>query len=551
MKKGFQAAQLAGIDLRWVYRSGITLGIISGSLGLAWVSSGLTDIRGFGPFLGVFILAAGISYILWYLLRRDKGLEIPAWLGWLLLAGVLLRLGAGAFWFAGMPKLGHGTAAEQAGYVMADAYQRDQAAWELAKSTKSLERAFLGYRSADQYGGLLFLSALIYRYLGGEVHQPLLIVVLAAVASSLAVLFIWGFSIRAWDEGVAKVAAWGMALYPEAVLLGSSQMREAFTITLVAISFYGLVRYWQERSWQGLLWCIGSLILCVPFSPPIAALLLIMLVVQAIIMGNWRILKGARLWLLLGICALVIAAALWLAWSQFAPQNISNPIDMIGWWIRKSTDWQQYLSERASGWIQRTFDHTPVWFHGPFLLVYGIVRPFLPAALVDQSAAIWQGIAIWRAAGWTLLLAFLVYTPVLAIKEVPERRFVMGLSLVVWLGILIASFRGGGDQWDNPRYRVAFASLQLALGAWVWSRGRRKADPWLRRALIGAGIILGWFLPWYLRRYTTFFWPVVDLFKTVGLGVFSAVLFFLWDWARTMDKDAGGKGIKSSLKDLR
>jgi hypothetical protein len=62
---------------------------------------------------------------------------------------------------------------------------------------------------------------------------------------------------------------------------------------------------------------------------------------------------------------------------------------------------------------------------------------------------------------------------------------------------------------------------------------RRTGDPWLRRALISAAALIAWFLPWYLRRYTAFTWPVVDLFKTIGLGVVSAVLLNLWDWART------------------
>ena len=48
---------------------------------------------------------------------------------------------------------------------------------------------------------------------------------------------------------MAWIAAWGIAIYPEAVLLGSSQMRESFTITLVVMAFYGLVHYWQEHSW--------------------------------------------------------------------------------------------------------------------------------------------------------------------------------------------------------------------------------------------------------------------------------------------------------------
>jgi hypothetical protein len=44
--------------------------------------------------------------------------------------------------------------------------------------------------------------------------------------------------------------------------------------------------------------------------------------------------------------------------------------------------------------------------------------------------------------------------------------------------------------------------------------------------------VLVWFLPWYLRRYTAFSWPVEDLFKTLGLGFTSAVLYWIWDWAR-------------------
>ena len=109
---------------------------------------------------------------------------------------------------------------------------------------------------------------------------------------------------------------------------------------------------------------------------------------------------------------------------------------------------------------------------------------------------------------------------------------VLGLSLVVWLGILIASYRGGGDQWDNPRYRAAFASLQIALLAWVWAAQRRRPDPWLGRALVASGLMIAWFVPWYLRRYLYLPWPVVDLFKTTGLGVASTLLYFIWVQAR-------------------
>jgi hypothetical protein len=98
---------------------------------------------------------------------------------------------------------------------------------------------------------------------------------------------------------------------------------------------------------------------------------------------------------------------------------------------------------------------------------------------------------------------------------------------------LVASYRAGGDLWDNPRYRTVFAGLQAALAGWVWIEHRRLADSWLRRALLAIGAVMFWFLPWYLRRYTPFSWPVQDLIKTIGLGMMTAFLLVLWDWARS------------------
>ena len=86
--------------------------------------------------------------------------------------------------------------------------------------------------------------------------------------------------------------------------------------------------------------------------------------------------------------------------------------------------------------------------------------------------------------------------------------------------------------WDNPRYRAITAGLQAALVGWAWIEHRRVNDPWLRQVLISAAAIFAWFLPWYLRRYTPLTWPVVDLFKTIGLGFATAALLYLWDWAR-------------------
>jgi hypothetical protein len=129
------------------------------------------------------------------------------------------------------------------------------------------------------------------------------------------------------------------------------------------------------------------------------------------------------------------------------------------------------------------------------------------------------------------LLPFLVYALLRSLSKFRERSLAAGMSLGVWVVILVASYRGGGDQWDNPRYRASFAGLQAALAAWAWVDHSKEPDPWLRRVLVGVGWLFVWFIPWYVGRYTHWDWPVQDVFKTLGLGLASASLYALWDWS--------------------
>ncbi len=523
------------------------------TLALAWLSTSCTPcarrpfaaipvIRSWVSFLIVTLLSFGILLLCWRAVRcSEGGASLPRWLAGLLVVAALLRLALGVFWFVALPVLGHGTPPETSGYVMADAHDRDQVAFQLSQSRQPLWNAFLANRKADQYGGLLFTSALLYRYIGSEVHQPLLIVVITAAVSALAVIFTWAFARRAWDDRSAKVAAWGLALYPEAILLASSQMREAFIIPLVAAAFYGLARMKHDRSWVSLAWLLGGTLLTLPFSPPITALLLTTLAVTALAARDELIpIRShtiARIppwtWLLLGGLVLLVLVGVWLGLRQFAPENMSNPIDVMSFWLRKSTDLQAHFSKAASGWVQKIFRLTPEWTHVPFLLAYGIIRPFLPAALVVGSQApIWPWITLWRALGWTILLILLVYSLIRAWTKQGSDKFTRALTVLVWLGILVASLRGGGDQDDNPRYRATFASVQVALAGWAWIEYRRSSDPLFRRALVGVAFILAWFLPWYLRRQFHVPWIVVDPFKTIGIGLACAALFAIWDWAK-------------------
>lgn len=488
------------------------------SLPLSWISSHLTNVNSWTSYFLILGFAALLFWLTWRTLQPE---QTPRWLLWLTIGAAGLRLLMGVVWLFALPAWGYESSeVQQAGYVMEDAYNRDRAAWELAQSDEPLVSAFQDASSTDQYGGLLFISSATYRYLGGEEHQPLMMLVLAAAVSGLAVAFTWAFSRRIWGDKVAALAAWGLALYPEAVLLGSSQMREAFTVCLVPLALYGLLRAREKTNLKTLAFLALPIVISIPLTWAFMPSLIFVLAVACFSLEKWRWLRDPRVWL--GLLVVVILAA--LVFFVF--------MDGQSMWLVQSAKWQAYVSENASGWIARQFERLPIFAQIPFLVVYGISRPLLPAALVATGPAIWMAIGIWRALGWTLLLAFLLYATFLAMRSREWQRMPGALLLSSWVFSFTASYRGGGDLWDSPRYRSAFAAIQVALAAWAWVRYQETRDPWLRRALASALILVAWFIPWYLRRYVTFDWPIVELYQVVGLGFVSSLLYVFWDWMR-------------------
>jgi hypothetical protein len=499
---------------------------------LAWISSSYGSVQGWSSFLVVLLMSTSFLWLIWRALYRE---HLPNWLCWLFIGGVLLRLGAAVLWWVVLPIWGHGTEAELSGYVMADAFQRDTQAWVLSQSGEPLWRAFLDYRLADQYGGMLFLSSGIYRYFGGQTHQPLLMSVITAAFSGTAILFAWSFTRRLWGSQAAKAAAWVLCLYPEAVLLGSSQMREAFMMTLVGMAFFGLLSYWQDRKSAGLIWMVVAFLVSVPLSYLFAIMLMGFAILMTLILNGAYVMRHWGFWMVLGILLLVISVV-WLVDENIYPEGASNPWELIHQWLVYAARWEERTAAISSGWLNKVFKRTPEWMDVWIILGYGLFQPFLPAAFLALGNWVWRLIAIWRSIGWTFLLVFLFYAPIRAWVKIRKEYLAAAIGFLVWVGILISAYRGGADQWDNPRYRVSLVVLQVALTGWVWSNQHVKPDPWFRRIIIGTGLVLAWFIPWYLRRYTvTFNWPVIDLFKTLGFGFTTAILYWLWDWVRSQD----------------
>ncbi len=443
-----------------------------------------------------------------------------------------LRLAFGVFAYYALPVLGYDTDVENAGYIFFDAARRDSAAWDLAQSGRSLSEAFSGQYESDQYGGLLALSALVYRITPSDTHQPLLVAALAALAGGLGVVFAVLTARRVLgesaDDSASRRVGWIMALLPESILLGASQMREPFIILFLAMGFYAVL-IWRKTPRRAALWGGLALLGLLTISPGFAALLVLASFGWIFLEGRgipWKLVLPA-----LGVFTLALLV-LSLSWQNLVTVS-GGPLGVIGDWARETAKWNKYILGRSSGIVQLLFETLPGWLAMPFVAVYGILQPVLPAAIVEPSTVFWQTLGVFRAAGWYMLLPILGYAPFAAWKlpDERQRRQWLWISTVVWAWILIAAVRGGGDQWDNPRYRIILLVWMALLAALSCEQLKLTRDRWFLRILAVEAIIILVFGHWYLYRYVGLGFNL-GIRNTLVIALGLALLAVGGDWIR-------------------
>jgi len=435
---------------------------------------------------------------------------------WMMLTAFALRLILGILLAYGLPKFGYPEDSQLAGYFFYDAYMRDSQAWSLATSGESLVKAFSGAFANDQYGGLLALSALVYRFFSPDAHRPYLLVIVSAGVSALGVPFIVSAAKRFVTRKYALVAGWIMALFPETLFLGASQMREPFMITAFAVSFWAIATWFGTK--KRLLRIIGltiGLLSMVIISTRSAVLLVVFLFIWLWIEVSGRLEKK---WLKIAgwiIISLGLGIVLGLSWG----------------WLKEVMRWDILLAYQGSGWIELIFDSTPEWIHAPFIIVYGLFQPVLPAAIVDPAPWIWRTVGIMRGLGWYALLPFLVYGFFIVWKtdDKAKKHLLIWLALATWGWILISSARAGGDQWDNPRYRMILIPWMSLLAAYVLNWSKAHQSRWFWRWVMVEGIFLVFFTQWYISRYTGLF-PRIPFVIMVALIIGLNGVVMLGGW---------------------
>lgn len=462
--------------------------------------------------------------ILFGLIRVWRLVGAHSVLGIMILVAFIIRIGFGIFLNQGLPELGFDNPVQNAGYVFSDAAERDQAAFVIAQSEEPWMPQFKQFRAVDQYGGLLAVSAAVYKVFSPDVHRPLFIVLISAFSMAAGLAFLFAAVQKKWGIKVALITGWIFALYPDGILLGSSQMREPILIGLTCLLFW-IILSWKETPVRTLF--VGAIVSGVIafFSIPGAGAALF--VTGGIVFIEWFGLQKSRKTRVISLllCGLIIGL-----------------VALVGWlWLRDGLKYEFYLTQSASGWLNALVKQYGRKIQIPLITMYGLTQPLLPAAIIDPSLPLWQGLAIFRAAGWYFALPFVIYGffAVISAKKEENRSLLVFLSLTFAVWVLISSLRAGGDQWDNPRYRTTFLPWMAILVGWVWLRLRTQRSPWFWRILSIEIVSVLFFLYWYFNRTIYSFAQIpfqVMILSIIGISLIIFIGGISWDQKKKLAK---------------
>ena len=490
-----------------------------------------------GWFAYSILLGIGVGLILatWRWIQTE---DPPPALLTAAIVAIVIRILVGLILVRALPVYGYDQNAQKAGYVYFDAYKRDRDALALARSDLPLATSFTEPLGSDQYGGMVFVSAGLYRYLSPDNHRPLLVTILGSLVASIVIFLGWRFTRGLFGEKPAGFAIWLLALYPESVLVGASQMREPFIMTAFSAALLGYL-VWKEgeRRQAAFLLTTGIILIALPFSPPFALTILASIGFAWLWEGrSLNLSSGVIFGAGLGVVLIGVALAV-RSWGQLEGMSGSMWQVLSTWWNNAGAQWRINLLSEQSLNLDILLDRMPGWIQLPFLIVFGVAQPFLPAAIVASGAPIWKVIGILRSLGWYLIIPFLLYAPIAAVREKSWRSLATYISIFVWFGALVASYRAPSYQWDNPRYRVSYILLQAALVGWLWIRTREASDRWVVKLGITITGPLLVITHWYLGRY--YGTPSLGLTSSMILAIIIGVITFLYFLCRDVISSRG------------
>ena len=459
-----------------------------------------------------------LAVILWKWGGKGKMLAV------LMFTAFALRLAFGLATVNLLPTYGHpDERREELGFLFDDAWRRDEEAWAVANEEElSFSETLTREYKNDQYGALAVMSMWLYKYISPDARRYTLIMLVGAFFSALGLPFLWRALNDRWGRRICLIGCWICAAYPDSIFFSGAPMREPFLVGILCAAFWAL-SVMREHKLRSVI-ILGICVLAgLPFSSMVA-------VVLAAASAAWfwaeTLIPRSKAWLWGGIilCVIGILGAAALALPSFRE------------WIM----FDIVTTETRSGWVERVVGEIGGQFRSVFVAVYGLTQPVLPAILVYPTAPAcdlahgpcttiyWKVAGIYRAAGWYILVPFLFYAifSTVRIKEKNERGLMVVNAVFVLVWMFISSLRAGGDQFDNPRYRMIFLPWLAFMAAWGIDFALKLRDWWLIRWIAIELIFLGFFTQWYVSRYGADIIRRFPFWKTViYICVCSAAVF--------------------------
>ena len=454
-----------------------------------------------GEFRMTFRLAAGLSLpflilsvLAWNWGGRGKTLAVMM----LLAFGLRLAFGLGTVNL--LPIYGHpDERREQKGYLFDDAWRRDAEAWAIVNEEDiSFKDTLTRQYHNDQYGGMTAMAVWLYKYFSPQDRRFTLIMLAGSFFAALGVPFLLNGAYSRWGKRIALIGCWIYVLYPDSIFFAGAPMREPFLNGIVCAAFWALATFHKHR-WPSIDMLVLCVVLCLPFSSMVS---IVLVGIAAFWIWAEMLIPRSKVWLWGGIILMVLSI---LTLTVVALPAFRN-------WVH----YDIFTTENTSGWVEKVVGEIGGQFRSIFVAVYGLTQPVLPAIAVYPVAPAcdlahgpcttiyWKVAGIFRAAGWYILVPFLFYAifSTLRIKDKRERALMVvnAVFVVVWL--FISSLRAGGDQIDNPRYRVIFLPWLAFMAAWGIDFAVKLRDWWLVRWIAIELIFLGFFTQWYYSRYS-------------------------------------------------
>jgi hypothetical protein len=428
------------------------------------------------------------------------------------------------------------------GLLETDSINATETAWRAAQAGAPVFAAW-HRASGDNTGGITVMGVTVFRLISRDRERTLLLGLVAAALTSLTVIAAFRLAAGLFSAGAAKFAALIAAVYPEAVLLGSTHQQLGYLALLtgfglLAVAGIVLNRPWNEgepglpKRRNAVLLLIAVVGLGIFTSYQFTILGVIIGGAFAVWLADPRKKIGRWVWIAAGaiLAALVVVSV--LSALDIVPSDYDYLFSQYQYLYGMALEEFNKMTAAGGGDLFQTVLAT-MNKGAAFLLaaLYGLAQPVLPAAvghrnLSAQGGFFWQLLGIYRSLGWYLVLPLLIYGTFKSLRGFLSRRVETILMLIFWFGAVIGSYRAFGDQWDNPRYRLFVFVPMALLAAWGWVTQRERNDPWFPRIVVPFATATVGLTVWYfLRDYAMLPLPVIP--SIAGLGLLTVAAFVL------------------------